>query len=112
MVTSRANAEQSAKRRGEATERNWSNTLKMWHVCANAACRRARCCRGSPSYCYPHNFRLLPQGVQDWFFLLGEFQREGLPFEEAREGLTKAGLVAELSNWHDLAHGRAAHPAQ
>ena len=112
MVTSRANAEQSAKRRGEATERNWSNTLNMWHVCANAACRRARCCRGSPSYCYPHNFRLLPEGVQDWFLLLGDFQDEGLPFQEAWEHLERCGLVAELSNWHDLAHGRAAHPAR
>ena len=113
MVKSRTpKAPQSVKQKGEATERSWSNHLNMWHVCANTACRRARCCRGKPSYCYPHNFSRLPEGVQDWFILLGEAQKEGLPFDEAMEGLRKAGLVAEFSNWHDLAHGSAAHPAR
>lgn len=97
---------QSAERKGEAAERRWSNTLNMWHVCANTACQRARCCRGSPSYCYRHNFPQLPDGVKDWWLTLGEFQAEGLPFEEAWKGLEKAGLVAEFSNWHDLAHGK------
>jgi len=106
MVTSRApKLLQSAERKHQTTERNWSNHLNMWHVCANTACRRARCCRGSPSYCYPHNFPRLPEGVQDFFILLGEAQKEGLPFDEARAELTRLGLVAEFVNWHDLAHG-------
>jgi hypothetical protein len=96
----------SAERKGQATERNWSNTLNMWHVCANTACRRARCCRGSPSYCYRHNFPQLPDGVKDWFLTIGEFQAEGAPFDEAWAELTKLGLVDELANWHDLAHGK------
>jgi hypothetical protein len=44
--------------------------------------------------------------------LLGEAQEAGLPFQEAWERLGKVGLVDEFSNWHDLAHGRAPHPAQ
>ena len=112
MAKSRASRPpHSVERKEHATERGWSNLLNMWHVCANAACRHARSCRGSPSYCYPHNFPQLPEGVQDWFLLLGEFQEEGLPFEEAWEGLGKAGLVDEFSNWHDLAHGRGASSA-
>ena len=113
MVKSRTpKAPQSVKQKGEATERRWSNHLNMWHVCANTACRRARCCRGKPSYCYAHNFSRLPEGVQDWFILLGKAQKEGLPFDDAMADLRKGGLVAEFSNWHDLAHGSAAHPAR
>jgi hypothetical protein len=97
---------QTAGQRGQAAERGWSNLLNMWSVCANAACRRARCCRGNPSYCYRHNFSQLPDGVKDWFLPFGEFQGEALPFEEAWAGLEKAGLVAEFVNWHDLAHGK------
>ncbi|MEA2875600.1 MAG: hypothetical protein QOF14_796 [Hyphomicrobiales bacterium] len=109
MVKSRAsNPSQSREQKNKAVERNWSNFLKMWHVCANTACCRARCCRGNPSACFTQNFSLLPEGVQDFFILLGEAQKEGLPFDEARAELTRVGLVAELSNWHDLAHGRDA----
>jgi hypothetical protein len=95
----------------EAQERRWSNLLNMWHVCANTACRRARCCRGSPSYCNAHNFAQLPEGVQDWFILLGQAQKESWPFDEALAELTRLGLVAEFVNWHALAHGSAASGA-
>ena len=112
MVTSHASKPaRSAERRKEAAERGWSNVLNMWHVCTNTACRRARCCRGSPSYCYPHNFPQLPGGVKDWFFLIGEFQKEGLPFDEARARLEECGLGAEFVNWHHLAHGSGASGA-
>ena len=106
MVTSRANAEQSAKQREEATERGWSNSMNMWFVCANQSCRRARCCRGSPSYCYKHNYPQLPEGVKDWFALIGEFQTEGMPFEEAWANLDKCGVLEEFGRWHELANGK------
>ena len=107
MVTSRASKSfQSVERKKQTSERSWSNHLNMWHVCANTACRRARCCRGNPSACFTQNFSQLPEGVQDFFILLGEAQKEGLPFDEARAELTRVGLVAEFVNWHDLAHGR------
>ena len=107
MTKSRASkALQSVERKGEATERRWSNTLNMWHVCANAACRRARCCRGSPTYCYKHNYPQLPESVKDWFFLIGEAQKDGIPFDVAWAELGRRGLGAEFANWHDLAHGK------
>ena len=112
MVKSRASKSlQSAERKKQTTERNWSNTLKMWHVCANTACGRARCCRGSPSYCYPHNFPRLPEGVQDWFLTIGEFQAEAAPFDDAWAELTRLGLVAQLANWQALVHGSDASGA-
>ena len=106
MVKPHESRRRQSGRNHQTAERNWSNTLNMWHVCANTACRRARCCRGSPSYCYRHNFPQLPNGVKDWFLTIGEFQAEGVPFDEAWAELTKLGLVDELANWHDLAHGR------
>ena len=112
MVTSRTSQPlQSAEQKNDARRRFWSNFLNMWHVCANTACRRARCCRGNPSACFTQNFSQLPEGVQDFFILLDHAKKEGLPFDEARAELTRVGLVAELSNWHDLAHGSGASGA-
>ena len=107
MVTSHApKPARSHLRKMHAAERGWSNLLNMWHVCANTACRRARCCRGNPSYCYRHNYPQLPEAVKDWFALIGEFQAAGLPFEEAWAGLEKCGVLAEFVSWHNLAHGK------
>jgi hypothetical protein len=103
---------QSAEQKKDARRRFWSSFLNMWYVCPNTACRRARCCRGKPSACFRPNFWRLPEGVQDFFILLDQAKKEGLPFDEARAELTRLGLVAELSNWHDLAHANAAHPAR
>jgi len=30
----------------DAGPRRWGNVLKLWRLCGNASCRRARCCRG------------------------------------------------------------------
>jgi len=43
--------------------------------------------------------------VQDGFIALMAAKEDGLPFDDAWAELTRLGLVAELSNWHDLAHG-------
>src|SRR5437763_3102789 len=89
MVTSSASQPlQSAEQKNDARRRFWSNFLNMWHVCANTACQRARCCRGKPSACFTQNFSQLPEGVQDFFILLDHAKKEGLPFDEARAELT------------------------
>jgi len=112
MVKSRKSAPlRSAEQRKEEDKRFWSNQMNMWHVCANTACGRARCCRGNPSACFTENFSRLPEGVRDWFILLGEAQKEEIPFDDAWAELTRLGLVAELANWHDLAHGSEASGA-
>ena len=99
-------APQSVKQKREAIHRGWSNDLNMWFVCANTACRRARCCRGDPTACFDANFRQLPEGVQDWFALLAKFQGDHVPFDDAWAELTRLGLVDDLCNWHDLVHGK------
>ena len=80
--------------------------MNMWFVCANTACRRARCCRGTPAYCYKHNYPQLPEAVKDWFALIGEFQAEGMPFKEAWANLDKCGVLEEFGRWHELANGK------
>jgi hypothetical protein len=52
--------------------RVWGNALSLWRLCGNAACRRARACRGNVRLCFPRNFPLLPEGVRDWFEALAE----------------------------------------
>jgi len=112
MVKSRTSAPlRSAEQKHDATKRFWSNCMNMWHVCENTACRRARCCRGNPSACFDENFSRMPEGVRDWFILLGAAQKDEMPFDDAWAELTRCGLVAELANWHDLVHGSEASGA-
>jgi hypothetical protein len=102
---------QSVAQKREADLRGWINWLDTWHVCANTACERARCCRGKGSVCFRENFPRLPQGVQDGFIALIAAKEDGLPFDDAWAELTRVGLVAELANWQALVHGREARGA-
>jgi len=108
MVASRTSPSlQSAKQALDVHKRYWCNLhLLMWHLCANAACRRARCCRGNPTACFDANFRRLPEGVQDWFALLAKFQENDVPFEDAWAELTRLGLVDDLCGWQELVRGK------
>ena len=47
--------------------RRAANLLCLWRVCGNAACRRARSCRGRAQLCARRNFDAVPQGVRDFF---------------------------------------------
>ena len=102
---------QSAKQKKEADLRGWINWLDTWHVCANTACERARCCRGKASACFPKNFPRLPTGVRDCFVALIAAKQDGLPFDDAWAELTRVGLVAEFANWQNLVHGGEASGA-
>ena len=92
----------------EADLRGWIDWLDISRVCANAACDRARCCRGKPSGCFRENFPRLPLGVQNCFLALIAAKEDDLPFDEAWAELTRRGLVAELADWHALVHGNEA----
>ena len=102
---------QSVAQKKEADLRGWINWLDAWRLCANTACGRAGCCRGKASACFRKNFPRLPQGVQDGFVALIMAKEDGLSFDEAWAEMTDLGLVAELANWHDLAHGSGASGA-
>jgi hypothetical protein len=95
----------SKQAKHDAVWRGWSNWLDMWSVCANAACGRARCCRGNPDACFDVNFSRLPDGVQDWFALLIEAKQRDVPFEKAWADLERIGLLDELGHWHNLTRG-------
>jgi hypothetical protein len=71
----------------------------MWHLCVNTSCRRARCRRGNTFNCFEQNFRLLPEGVRDWFVGLGAAQAEGLLFDDMRAWLQAEGLEQEFTKW-------------
>jgi hypothetical protein len=117
-MTSRASKPpQSAAQKNETAERRWISLLNMWHVCANASCRRARCCRGHVRTCFKPNFLRLPEGVREFLFALGEAQEQKLPANELIEWLDAKGLMEELAKWRaavegSVSTGRAAnsHP--
>jgi hypothetical protein len=108
MVTSRTSPpSRFTKQELDVHKRDWCNDhLLMWHLCANTACRRARCCRGDPTACFDANFRQLPEGVQDWFALLAKFNGDHVPFDAAWAELTRLGLVDDLCNWQALVRGK------
>jgi hypothetical protein len=96
---------QSAVQENETAERRWINLLNMWHVCGNAACRRARCCRGHIRICFKPNFLRLPEGVREFFFALGDAQEQKLPADELIEWLDAQGLMEELAKWRAAVEG-------
>jgi hypothetical protein len=78
----------------------WANHLKLWRLCGNAKCRRARACRGKVHLCARPNFLLLPEGVRDFFHDLTQAQDEGLSFEDAIERLDESGAVEAFEDWN------------
>jgi hypothetical protein len=47
--------------------RVWATHPKLWRLCGNAKCRRARARRGKVYRCARPNFLLLPEGERDFF---------------------------------------------
>jgi hypothetical protein len=96
---------QSAVQKKKTAEHRWIALLNMWHVCANASCRRARCCRGHIRTCFKPNFLQLPEGVRDFFFAMGEAQEQKLPAEELIAWLDARGVMEELAKWRAAVEG-------
>lgn len=90
-----------ADRSREESMRGWGEVLSLWRLCGNAACRRARICRGHARVCFPRNFVLLPEGVQAWFVGLGEAQENGLTFDEAMDWLDAVGAGEAFRDWNE-----------
>jgi hypothetical protein len=85
--------------------RGWSGFLSLWHPCGNAACRRARRCRGNAAVCFPQNFQLLPQDVRDWFIGLMTAKECDVPFDEAIERLDRSSCGQAFCDWNEAAAG-------
>jgi hypothetical protein len=63
--------------------RCWNKALGAWALCDDAACRRARACRGYALCCMPGHFVSLPDGVQGFFNALAALAQEDGPSAEA-----------------------------
>jgi hypothetical protein len=86
-------------RTSERMLRGWSDVLKMWAACDNAACRAAGCCRGAVHACAPKNFSALPEGVKGFACVLWDAREQGLSFDEAMEGFEGSRAEAALNDW-------------
>lgn len=91
-------------------QRGWGNILGLWRLCGDAACRRARACRGDALVCFPRNINLLPQGVREWFTALGEAQADGLTFDEAMRSLEDTPESEAFEDWSAAVAASLKHP--
>jgi hypothetical protein len=83
--------------------RRFAVMLCLWRLCANAACRRARACRGCARACARRNSKFLPEGVRGFFaaFLAAKFAR--LSFEAFKDEMEGSEEVAALCAWRKAA---------
>jgi hypothetical protein len=102
-----ANRERDAMERSaddiklEQAAHRWSKWLATWRLCDNAACRRARACRGNARACMKAKFPLLPEGARDWFMGFLWHKQEQFPFDEMLDNLESSGLSQALRDWHE-----------
>jgi hypothetical protein len=89
----------------DAGMRRWGTVLKLWRLCGNASCRRARACRGCLQSCGRRNYALLPDGVRGWFELLSEAKEEGLSFAEVRDWLEGTAEEEAFRDWSAAVKG-------
>ena len=86
--------------------RNWTRIMSLWYVCDNAACRRARACRGNVQHCFKRNVQRVPQEVCQWFVDLAEMQLDKVPFDEAWARLDKSPTGEAFHRWHVSTNAR------
>ena len=91
----------------ERTLRGWFKFLGVWHVCHNAACGRARACRGDIGVCGRETFHRLPRGAQDFFLMLVEAKDRGVPFDAMIAHINKTALAGEFCAWKSRCRGRS-----
>ena len=91
--------------------KHWADHLALWRLCDKAACRRLHGCGGQVRVCFPAKFKLLPDGVRDWFLALMHARGLEMTFDEFRKEM--AGTEAEQAfvQWHDAAQQAARHRA-
>lgn len=99
----------SERGRGSELEalRRCAAMLCLWRLCANAACRRAQACRGRAHLCAKHNFKLLPEGVRDFFATFLAAKSAGLSFENFKDEMDGSEEFEALSAWRKAAEARS-----
>ena len=87
--------------------RRFANLFCHFLVCGNAACRRARTCRGRAHLCARRNHKLLPEGVREFFVALLAAKWAGLPSDQFKEDMEGREETEALFAWRRLARSRA-----
>ncbi len=82
-----------------------SNVLRLCHLCARPACRRAQACRGEPRECLARYAPLVPEEARDGAQAMMESKDIGLSFDELRD---EAPEVDDLIEWQELVQTSAA----
>jgi hypothetical protein len=94
-----ASAQEQARSGSDRSMRFWSKTLRLWSLCDNAACRRARACRGDVGTCMSVGYRKLPQGVREFYEELMGARIAKVPFDEAKAWLDANGHTRAIEEW-------------
>jgi hypothetical protein len=86
--------------------RRWGAVLKLWRLCGNASCRRARACRGDVDRCFAANFPLLPDGVRDFIDGLAEARRGSSPSRRPGRGSMgpRRARPSAIGTWRSRPH--------
>ena len=83
-----------------------SDHLCLWRVCASAACRHARCCRGRANTCAARNYHILPQGVRDWFGFVLAAKLAEVSFEAFKAEMDGRKETKAYFAWRRAAHAK------
>jgi hypothetical protein len=83
----------------ERTLRGWFKFLGVWHVCDNAACARARACRGDIGVCGRVTFHRLPRAAQDFLLMVVDGKERGFSFDETIALINKTKLATPFCAW-------------
>ncbi len=79
--------------------RRVADLLCLWRVCGNAACRRARACRGRPRHCVRRNLPALPPGVRAFFAAFRAARSYRIPFETFQEEMAGSAEAEAYFAW-------------
>ena len=79
----------------------WSKLLATWRLCDNAACGRARICRGQGQACLKAKAPLLPERVREWAVAMVWHKQEQFTFEESLDNLEASGHGQAMRDWYE-----------
>jgi hypothetical protein len=98
--------DESSKAGDLAQLRRIAGLMCLWRLCGNAACRRAKACRGRPRACARRNVAALPPEVRGFFEAFLAAKACGVPFPEFREKMAGTGEAEAYFAWAGAARGR------
>jgi hypothetical protein len=85
--------------RDAAQIRRIADMLCLWRLCGNAACRRARACRGRAQRCAKRNAGALPPGVRGFYTAFLAAKSCGVAFELFQEEMAGSPEAEAYFAW-------------